>query len=147
MINDTDLVIVPKKAGKVPLDFDIHDLVLKSVGPDKPFDFHGNLTNAKPQGEIATVGTFGPWDADEPGDTAVTGSYKFTDADLGPFPGIAGTLSSTGDYTGQLNEIAGRTEKRTRRIFHSIQWGIRCRCTRSFQRPWMARTAIRICIR
>jgi hypothetical protein len=112
VINDTDLVIVPKKAGKAPLDFDIHDLVLKSVGPDKPFDFHGNLTNAKPQGEIATVGTFGPWAADEPGDTPLTGSYKFTDADLGPFPGIAGTLSSTGDYKGQLNEIQveGKTD-------------------------------------
>jgi hypothetical protein len=110
--NDTDLVIVPKKEGKEPLDFDIHDLVLKSVGVDKPFDFHGNLTNAKPQGEIATVGTFGPWDADEPGDTPVTGSYKLTDADLGPFPGIAGTLSSTGDYRGQLNEIEveGKTD-------------------------------------
>ena len=110
--NDTDLVIVPKKEGKEPLDFDIHDLVLKSVGVDKPFDFHGNLTNAKPQGEIATIGTFGPWDADEPGDTPVTGSYKFIDADLGPFPGIAGTLSSTGDYRGQLNEIEveGKTD-------------------------------------
>ncbi len=112
VINDTDLVIVPKKAGKAPLDFDIHDLMLKSVGPNKPFDFHGELTNAKPQGEIATLGTFGPWDADEPGDTALTGSYKFTDADLGPFPGIAGTLSSTGDFTGKLNEIAvnGKTD-------------------------------------
>jgi hypothetical protein len=102
---NTDLVIVPRTEGKEPLDFDIHDLLLKSVGADKPFDFHGNLTNAKPQGEIATRGTFGPWDADEPGDTAVTGNYKFTDADLGPLPGIAGTLSSTGDYHGQLNEI------------------------------------------
>ncbi len=110
--NDTDLVIVPKKEGKDPLDFDIHDLVLKSVGADKPFDFHGNLTNAKPQGEIATRGTFGPWDADEPGDTPVTGTYKFTDADLGPLPGIAGTLSSTGGYHGQLNEIEveGKTD-------------------------------------
>jgi hypothetical protein len=110
--NETDLVIVPNQAGKEPLDFDIHDLVLKSVGVDKPFDFHGSLTNAKPQGEIATTGTFGPWDAEEPGDTPVTGSYQFTDADLGPFPGIAGTLSSTGDYRGQLNEIAveGKTD-------------------------------------
>jgi hypothetical protein len=110
--NDTDLVIVPKKEGKQPLDFDIHDLVLKSVGAGKPFDFHGNLTNAKPQGEIATTGTFGPWNADEPGDTPVTGNYTFTDADLGPLPGIAGTLSSTGNYHGQLNEIEveGKTD-------------------------------------
>jgi hypothetical protein len=103
--NDTDLVLIPKKEGKVPLDFEIHDLVLKSVGADKPFDFHGNLTNAKPVGEIATRGTFGSWNADEPGDTPVSGTYKFTNADLGPFPGIAGILSSTGKYNGQLNEI------------------------------------------
>jgi uncharacterized protein involved in outer membrane biogenesis len=103
--NNTQLVIVPKKEGKDPLEFDIHDLLLKSVGPTKPFDFHGNLTNAKPKGEIATRGTFGPWDADEPGDTAVTGGYTFKDADLGPFPGIGGILSSTGKYSGQLNEL------------------------------------------
>jgi hypothetical protein len=110
--DDTDLVIVPKKEGKDPLDFDIHDLVLKSVGADKPFDFHGSLTNAKPRGEIATNGSFGPWDADEPGDTPVSGSYRFTDADLGPFPGIAGILSSTGKYGGQLNEleVTGQTD-------------------------------------
>jgi uncharacterized protein involved in outer membrane biogenesis len=110
--NDTELVIVPRNEGKDPLDFQIHDLVLQSVGAAKPFDFRGNLTNAKPKGEIATRGTFGPWDAEEPGDTPVTGSYKFTDADLGPLPGIAGTLSSTGDYHGQLNqiEVAGKTD-------------------------------------
>jgi uncharacterized protein involved in outer membrane biogenesis len=103
--NNTQLVIVPKKEGKDALEFDIHDLLLKSVGATKPFDFHGNLTNAKPKGEIATRGTFGPWNADEPGDTAVTGGYTFKDADLGPFPGIGGILSSTGKYSGQLNEL------------------------------------------
>src|SRR5262249_1070701 len=77
----------------------------KSVSPDKPFDFRGNVTNAKPVGEIATSGKFGPWDADEPGDSPVSGVYKFTNADLGPFPGIAGILSSTGKYDGRLNEI------------------------------------------
>jgi hypothetical protein len=111
--NDTDLVIVPKKEGKDPLDFEIHDLVLKSVGVDKPFSFHGNLTNAKPQGEITTNGSFGPWDTDEPGDTPVSGQYRFTDADLGPLPGIAGTLSSTGKYHGQLNEIEVQGETDT----------------------------------
>jgi hypothetical protein len=110
--NDTGLVIVPKKEGKEPLDFEIHDLILKSVGAGKPFAFHGNLTNAKPTGEIVTNGNFGPWDAAEPGDTPVSGAYKFTDANLGPFPGIAGILSSTGKYSGQLNEleVAGQTD-------------------------------------
>ncbi len=71
--NDTTLIILPKKAGKDPLDFDIHDLVMKNVGDQKPFDFHGTLTNAKPKGEIATRGTFGPWNAEDPAFTPVYG--------------------------------------------------------------------------
>jgi hypothetical protein len=110
--NDTSLIILPKKAGKDPLDFEIHDLVLKNVGHQKPFDFHGALTNAKPEGEIATKGTFGPWNAEDPASTPVSGNYNFSNADLDPFAGIGGTLSSTGKYTGQLNqlEVQGETD-------------------------------------
>jgi hypothetical protein len=111
--NDTDLITLPKKEGKVPLDWDIHDLVLHSVGVNQPFSFKGNLTNAKPKGEIATKGKFGPWNADDPGATFVGGSYDFTNADLGPFPGIAGTLSSKGDYTGALNQLDVKGETDT----------------------------------
>ena len=103
--NDTTLIILPRKTGKDPLDFEIHDLVLKNVGDRKPFDFRGTLTNAKPKGEIATRGTFGPWDSDDPARTPVTGNYSFGNADLDPFAGIGGTLSSTGQYSGQLNQI------------------------------------------
>jgi hypothetical protein len=110
--NDTDLVLLPKKAGKDPLDFEIHDLVMTHAGANRSFDFHGTLTNAKPKGEIATRGSFGPWDGEEPGDTAVSGEYNFADADLDPFAGIGGTLSSSGNYSGQLNklEVEGVTD-------------------------------------
>ncbi len=111
--DDTLLLILSNKPGKEPLDFDIHDLVLTSVGAGQPLAFRGNLTNAKPKGEIATVGKFGPWDTDEPGDSPVSGDYKFTDADLGPFPGIKGILSSTGRYDGQLNSIHAQGETDT----------------------------------
>ena len=33
------------------------------------------------------------------------GHYKFSDADLDPFPGIGGKLSSTGTYKGELDRI------------------------------------------
>jgi hypothetical protein len=110
--DETTLLILPKQSGKEPLDFDIHDLILKSVGAGKPFSFRGNLTNAKPVGEIKTRGDFGPWQIDDPGSTAVDGSYTFTDAKLDPFPGIAGTLSSTGKYSGVLGrlEVEGVTD-------------------------------------
>ena len=103
--DNTTLLILPKQSGKPPLDFDIHDLVLGSVGAGKPFSFRGNLTNAKPVGEIRTSGHFGPWQVDDPGSTTVSGAYTFTDADLGPLPGIGGILSSSGKYSGVLQSI------------------------------------------
>jgi hypothetical protein len=111
--NDTSLIILPKKAGKDPLEFDIHDLVMKNVGNQKPFDFHGTLTNAKPKGEIATKGSFGPWNAEDPASTPVSGEYNFSNADLDPFAGIGGTLSSAGKYTGHLNELEVQGETDT----------------------------------
>ena len=82
------------------------------VGAGKAFDFRGNLTNAKPKGEIATTGKFGPWDSEQPGNTPVSGKYTFTDADLDPFPGIGGMLSSTGRYNGPLDNLSvdGQTD-------------------------------------
>jgi hypothetical protein len=95
----------PGKAPKAPLEWAIHDLNFTAASVGKPFHFHGTLTNAKPKGEIDTSGDFGPWDLDDPGVTPVSGTYKFTDADLGSFPGIAGILSSTGRFAGELAEL------------------------------------------
>jgi hypothetical protein len=103
--DELDIRILPKDPAKGPLDWDIHNLVLTSAGPKTPLKFQGNLTNGKPKGEIQTQGQFGPWNADEPGGTPVSGEYTFTNADLGPLPGIAGTLSSKGKYTGVLDQL------------------------------------------
>jgi hypothetical protein len=100
-----DIRILPRQADKGPLDWEIHSLTLTSASASSPFQFHGSLTNGKPVGEIATEGLFGPWNADDPGGTPVSGEYKFTNADLGPLRGIGGTLSSTGKYQGALSEL------------------------------------------
>jgi AsmA-like C-terminal region len=105
--------ILPKQAGKEPLEWDIHNLVLTTAGANRPWAYHATLTNAKPKGEIATRGSFGPWDATDPGGTPVNGEYTFTDADLGPFPGISGILSSTGKYKGVLSELEVQGETDT----------------------------------
>lgn len=110
--DNTDLLIFSNKPNKDPLDWEIHHLVLTEVGMNKAFFFRGTLTNAKPKGEIETRGKFGPWNVDVPGATPVLGSYGFENADLGPFPGIAGILSSSGGYKGQLDqlEVDGKTD-------------------------------------
>src|ERR1041385_8750644 len=110
--DNADLLIFSNKPVRDPLDWEIHHLVLPEVGMNKPFFFRGTLTNAKPKGEIETRGKFGPWNVDVPGATRVLGSYGFQNADLGPFPGIAGILSSSGGYKGQLDqlEVDGKTD-------------------------------------
>jgi hypothetical protein len=115
---NTVLITLPKPpaAGekpKEPLEWDLHDLELRSASVEKPFSFHATLTNAKPKGEINTRGEFGPWDVEEPGSSPVSGSYTFTNADLGPFPGIAGILSSTGKFNGRLSELQAEGETDT----------------------------------
>jgi hypothetical protein len=107
---DTTITTLPRKAEpgepqKAPLEWAIHDLHLAAASVGKPFHFDGKLTNAKPKGEIDTSGDFGPWDLDDPGVTPVSGTYKFTDADLRSFPGIRGVLSSTGKFSGELGEL------------------------------------------
>jgi hypothetical protein len=110
--DDTTLLILPKDSAKPPLDWRIHALNIYHAGAEQSMEFRGTLTNAKPEGEIATQGSFGPWNLDDKGATPVSGSYKFTNADLGPFPGIAGILSSNGKYGGELDtlEVSGETD-------------------------------------
>ncbi len=104
--NGAFLQILPKVEGKEPLEFDIAKLTMHSVGPGRPMEFRASLTNPKPPGLIESTGHFGPWQSDEPGDSPVDGHYTFTNADLSVFTGISGILSSTGDYSGKLNQIA-----------------------------------------
>jgi hypothetical protein len=110
LINDARLVILPKETKKLPLRFEIHRLRLDSAGPGVAMKYDADLTNAKPPGQIASKGSFGPWVAGEPGDTPLQGEYLFENADLGVFAGIAGILRSTGNFDGSLSSIHARGE-------------------------------------
>ncbi len=101
----TVLYILSKNPDRDPMEFDIRKLALKSAGIGQPMKFQAELTNPKPPGDIHSKGKFGPWNMDDPSATPVRGHYTFEHADLSIFNGIAGILSSSGDYTGQLNNI------------------------------------------
>jgi hypothetical protein len=103
--NDCALRIMSRKPGREPLEFLIHKLNMHDAGLGRSAPYRASLTNAKPKGEIATEGRFGPWNPDEPSLTPLSGSYTFTHADLDPFPGIAGTLESQGRFQGVLGYI------------------------------------------
>jgi len=103
--DNAKLIMNTLKPGKLPLEFDIESLRMKSIGPGQPLRFDAKLTNPKPVGEIQSSGSFGPWQAESPRDTPVSGTYSFDHADLGTIKGIGGILSSKGNYDGVLDHI------------------------------------------
>jgi hypothetical protein len=109
-VKQATLIVMPKDKAKKPLRFDIHDLKLESAGPGVAMKYACKLTNAQPPGEIHSAGSFGPWNAAEPGDTPLRGDYTFDHADLGVFSVVAGILQSKGRFEGQLNSITARGE-------------------------------------
>jgi hypothetical protein len=99
------LRILRREPGKSPRVFEIAQLDMKDVGADHPWPFRADLTNPTPPGRIQTEGTFGPWQTDEPAQTPLAASYRFENADLGVFDGIAGVLNSSGAFKGVLEHI------------------------------------------
>jgi hypothetical protein len=65
-----------------------------------------------PKGEIETSGSFGPWNVAHPAHTPITGKYVFANANLDTIEGLAGVLSSTGEFSGPINriEVQGTTD-------------------------------------
>jgi hypothetical protein len=109
---DARLIVIPRQSGKQPKTWAIHSLAMRQVGADQSMPFKAILTNAVPPGEILTDGQFGPWNADNPGRTPLSGAFTFDHADLSVFNGIAGVLSSRGTFGGSLNyiDVNGATE-------------------------------------
>ena len=103
--DDAKLIINTLKPGKLPTEFDISYLVLRTIASGQPLHFDATLVNPKPVGDIASSGYFGPFQEDSPRDTPVKGDYSFSNADLSTIEGIGGILSSTGRYSGTLGGI------------------------------------------
>jgi hypothetical protein len=112
IFSNAQIVINTENPNKRPLEFDINDLRLTGAGPERPLRFNAKLINPRPVGNIQSTGFFGPLNEDNPRDTAVSGDYKFTDANLGTIRGLSGMLSSEGHYSGKLDriEVEGKTD-------------------------------------
>ena len=101
-----------RKPDRLPRVWDVQNLVMVDFGAAGGSHFDAGLINPVPRGVIDTQGTFGPWHADEPGQTPVSGKYIFQNADMNGIKGLGGTLSSAGSYRGVLEriEVDGTTE-------------------------------------
>ena len=109
---DTVITLIPKRAGKAPKVFTVHHLVMDSLGIKQTIPYIATLTNPVPKGEIETSGTFGPWNVAHPARTPITGKYVFGNANLDTIEGLAGVLSSIGEFAGPINriEVEGTTD-------------------------------------
>ena len=107
------LRIASKEPGKLPRTFDIHDLHIFDFGKQDGAAFRASLTNPTPKGYIETNGVFGPWSPGEPRATPLVGKYTFSKANMDTIKGLAGTLSSRGEYNGVLERIAVNGETDT----------------------------------
>jgi hypothetical protein len=94
-----------KDPDKKPLRFDVHEALLRNVGWGSPLTYRVKVHNPEPPGEVAAEGKFGVWSLTQAGETPISGKYSFADADLGVYEGIAGKLSSTGEFDGKLSHI------------------------------------------
>jgi hypothetical protein len=102
---DAVLTFLRKDPAKEPLEFKIHGLSIANVGFGNVMPFSASLTNPVPQGLVESSGTIGPWNRRQPLALPVKGDYRFSLARLGTIRGIGGTLSSTGQYDGHLEQI------------------------------------------
>jgi hypothetical protein len=99
------ILTIPRNKDKAPKVWAVHSLRVHNVGSGQAMPFRAALTNAVPPGEIDTTGTFGPWVPDEPGDSALAGTFTFAKADLSVFRGIAGMLAAKGSFGGTLDRL------------------------------------------
>jgi AsmA-like C-terminal region len=102
--NNAKLTII-RSDGKNHLDFDVHSLILDSVGPDEAISYRVEMTNALPPGEISSHGLLGPWNTTDAKKTPLFGEIFFERANLAVFSGIAGSLSARSDFRGTLEDI------------------------------------------
>jgi hypothetical protein len=117
---EATLVLETDKPNKDPLNFAIDSLTLTNFAADSPLNYDSTLRIPRPNGPIHTTGSFGPVNFSDPGESSITGDYSLTNADLSVFKGIAGSLSSTGHYSGILRtlDVIGETTTPDFRLTH-----------------------------
>ena len=109
---ETTMTLFRRDPTKDPRIWHLHDVRLRDVLAGGTMRFESLLTNAVPPGQVSTSGTFGPWQREDPGASAIEGRFVFNNADLSVFKGISGILSANGSFNGSLGRISvdGQTE-------------------------------------
>jgi hypothetical protein len=112
---------VTRSDGKSPLEFDVRNLSLGSVSAKSGMSYRVAMHNPEPPGEIQSTGRIGPFPTGDLKSTPASGAYSFDHADLSVFNGIAGLLSSKGNFSGTLGNlhVQGDTDIPNFEVVHS----------------------------
>src|SRR5581483_4424336 len=102
---DAEIAFEPQDPHSDPFRLDIHRAELTNLNAGSAIRFVTSLHVPAPPGEVHVDGRFGPFLADTPFRTAVSGTYTFTNGDLAVLKGVQGTLSSSGRFQGTLAQI------------------------------------------
>ena len=85
--------------------FPIGELDLRNFQKGRANSYAVNMQNAKPWGVIQSTGSFGPLNAQNLGQTPITGKFTFTSVELSDIGDLRGTLDSSGQFRGSLAAI------------------------------------------
>ena len=88
-----------------PLRIIVRKLALYDVRGNGPLSYRTEIYNPKPSGELSASGSWGPWNPQKPGTTAVRGEYRYRNVKLSSLPELNGTLESRGSFNGTLARI------------------------------------------
>lgn len=102
-IHDSTLDVIRAEGGTY--SFPIRMLTIGNLQKGRVLSFSVDMTNARPRGHIFSEGSFGPLDPRNLGATPLSGHFIFERVNLHDIGDIGGTLSSEGDFHGNLARI------------------------------------------
>ncbi len=91
--------------GRAPLVFDLPRVELSGLSRGT-FRYRATVDAGQPVGPVETQGTAGPWNAGDPRQTPLNGSFAFEQRNVGSVHGLRGVLSMTANYSGTLSLLA-----------------------------------------
>ena len=104
-VADDAVIELPRRPSQEKTEFVFHRFSMTNLNSGGVMAFDALFENPMPHGMLSTSGEFGPWNQADPGASAVSGKYFLERADLGVFHSIAGNISSTGTFNGNLAQI------------------------------------------
>lgn len=106
LIADDAVLEVPRHTPQAGLQFRFHKLSIRNLNARSGVvSFAAVLDVPEPPGLASISGQFGPWKTSDPKSTSISGKYSLQNADLAVFHSIAGIVSSTGKFHGNLEQI------------------------------------------